>query len=97
MKAVIDLLTFKSMVSPFLLQVLFWAGIGGVMYGTYVLIRLENWAWVFAISLGPLLVRVVFERAILAFRTYDRVNEIGRELDSLKTAVEECTSSVESQ
>ncbi len=82
MKTVVDILTFRSMVSPVVLQLLFWAGIGGVIYGTYVLITLENWAWIFSITLGPLLVRVVFERAILAFRTYDRLGEIKRALSA---------------
>lgn len=80
MKAIIDILTFRSMVSPIVLQLLFWAGIAGTLYGAYVLIKLENWAWIFAATLGPLLVRVIFERAILAFRTYDRLGNIERAL-----------------
>ena len=64
------------MVSPLVLQILFWAGIAGCLYGTYVLIRLDNWAWWTALIFGPLLTRVIVERAIIAFRTYDRLNEI---------------------
>ncbi len=83
MKTVLNVLTFKSMVSPLLLQLFFWAGIGGSLYGAYVLIELGNWAWVFAATIGPLAVRVIFERAILAFRTFDRLGEIQRELSEL--------------
>ncbi len=83
MKTFFNVLTFKSMVSPIVLQILFWAGIGGAVYGTYVLIALGNWAWIFSISLGPLLIRVIFERAILAYRTYDRLCEIQLELSAL--------------
>ena len=69
-------LLFKKLVSPFLLQVLFWAGIGGVLYGTYMLIKLQHWAWWMSLVFGTLLVRVIFERAIVSFRSYDRLDEI---------------------
>lgn len=71
-----DVLTFRTMLSPFLLQLLFWAGIGGCLYGTYVLVTLEHWAWWMALLFGPILTRVIFERALLAFRSYERLSEI---------------------
>ena len=40
-----DILTFQRMVAPIILQVLFWAGIAGTIYGSYVLVRLDHWAW----------------------------------------------------
>ncbi len=80
MQAVLNILTVKSMVSPLVLQFLFWTGIGGTLYGAYVLIKLENWAWIFAVTIGPLLVHVIFERAIIAFRTFDRLGAIQHEL-----------------
>lgn len=80
MKVVWETLVFRRMVSPIVLQILFWAGIGGALYGTYVLFHLGNWAWPFPLILGPLLIRVIFERAILAFRTYDRLGDIHTEL-----------------
>lgn len=76
MKIVFDILTFERMISPFLLQILFWAGIGGTLYGTYVLIRLEHWAWWMALIFGVVVTRVIFEFSILAFRAFDRLNEI---------------------
>ena len=76
MKVAWELLTFRRMISPLLLQVLFWAGIGGTLYGTYVLIQLDNWVWPLALIFGTLTTRVIFETAILAFRTYDRLGEI---------------------
>lgn len=87
MKFILDILAFKRMVSPVILQLLFWAGIGGCLYGTYVLIMLENWAWPFPLIFGPLIVRVIFEKFILAFRTYDRlcdVHEAVKNLDQEK-------------
>ena len=70
------ILSFRKMISPLLLQILFWGGIGGVLYGTWVLVKLENWAWWMALVFGTLLTRVIFERAILSFRSYDRLDEI---------------------
>jgi len=81
------ILTFRKMVSPVVLQLLFWAGVGGTLYGTYILIELKNWAWIFAITFGPLVVRVLFERAILAFRTFDRLGDIHDELARLNEKV----------
>lgn len=76
MRQLWEVLLFRKMVSPVVLQVLFWAGIGGCVYGAYVLIRLDHWAWWMPLTFGPLLVRVVFERAIIAFLTYDRLTEL---------------------
>jgi len=73
------------MISPVLLQILFWAGIGGVFYGTYTLIKLEQWAWWIALVFGILFVRVLFERAILSFRSYDRLDEMSSLLKTLES------------
>ena len=75
-KKLTDILTFKTMVSPVLLQILFWAAIGGCVYGAVVLLRLDNWAWWTPLVFGTLATRVIFERAIIAFRSYDRLREI---------------------
>ena len=83
MSSIVQVLTFRKMISPVLLQVLFWGGIGGVLYGTYVLLQLDQWAWWVALVFGSLLVRVIFERAILSFRSYDRLNEISVSLREL--------------
>lgn len=84
MSNVLQILSFQKMISPVLLQILFWGGIGGVLYGTYVLLKLEQWAWWVALVFGSLLVRVIFGRAILSFRSYDRLNEISASLRELK-------------
>ena len=81
MSTITRILSFQKMVSPFLLQILFWAGIGGVFYGTYVLIKLDHWAWWIALLTGTLVTRVIFERTILSFRSYDRLVEIAASLD----------------
>ena len=80
MNSLVELLTFRRMVAPAVLQVLFWGAIGGVLYGTYVLVVLDSWAWPLSLVFGTLLVRVLFEMGILAFRVYDRMGEIRDEL-----------------
>lgn len=77
MKAKIwKILTFQQMISPAIIQVFFWAGVIGSFYGAYVLYQLGNWAWPFPLVFGPLLTRLIFEHAILAFRAYDRLGDI---------------------
>ena len=78
MKSLWNVLTFQRMIAPILLQIFFWAGVGGSLYGAYVLFRLGNWAWPFPFLLGPLLTRILVESWILAFRSYDRLSEISR-------------------
>ena len=76
MNTLIETLTFRRMIAPAILQILFWAAIGGVLYGTYALISLGSPAWPLSLVFGTLAVRVLFETAILAFRLYDRLGEI---------------------
>ena len=80
MQSLKDILAFRTMVSPIVLQILFWMGIGGCFYGSYVLLTLGNWAWWMALVFGVLVTRVLFERAIIAFRSYDRLSEIAAAL-----------------
>lgn len=76
MKTLVELLSFKRMIAPVVLQILFWGAIGGVLYGTYVLYTLDHGAWPLPLIFGTLLVRVLFEMGILAFRIYDRLGEV---------------------
>ncbi len=76
MNALVDFLLFRKMASPFLLQILFWAGIGGTFYGAYVLLQLDNWAWCPALVFGSLGTRVLFERLLLSFRSFEQLEEL---------------------
>ena len=80
MNTIIDYLAFRRMIAPVLLQVLFWAGVGGTLYGTWVLISLYHWAWWMALVFGLIATRILFEGLILAFRAYDRLSEISAAL-----------------
>ena len=76
MENLVDIILFRRMIAPFILQALFWSGIAGTLYGTWVLISIGNWAWPLALVFGTLVTRVVFEFGILAFRSYERLCEI---------------------
>jgi hypothetical protein len=76
MKTALQILTFERFIAPVLLQVLFWAGIGGTIYGTVLLIKLDHWAWWCALIFGVLFTRVLFESLMLAYRAFDRLGEI---------------------
>jgi len=76
MKNFWKILTFERMISPVLLQIVFWAGVCGTFYGTFVLYSLGNDVWPLPLIFGPLLIRVLVESWILAFRTYDRLVEM---------------------
>jgi hypothetical protein len=81
MSNLVRFLSFKIMMSPILLQLLFWAGIAGTFYGTWVLYRLENSVWPIPLIVGPLLIRVIFERAFLAFQSFDELVRVRRLLE----------------
>lgn len=61
-------LRFERFIMPFALQLLFWAGIGGTLYGTWWLYTHENWAWIMALVFGSLLTRLIFESFILRYQ-----------------------------
>ena len=76
MSGLVDFLVFRRMVAPILLQVLFWTGIGGTFYGSWVLYQLGNWAWFMPLIFGTIFTRVLFEFALIAFRSYERLCSI---------------------
>ncbi len=75
-----EILTFRRMIAPAILQILFWGAISGVLYGAWVLWQMDNRAWPLPLVFGTLCVRLIFELAILRFRGYDRLGEIRDEL-----------------
>ncbi len=88
MSTLTDILRFRVMVAPYLLEILFWAGLAGTFYGAYWLLVHDHWAWWMALVFGSLLTRVIFEFGLLAFRSYERLVEV-RQLLQTGTFVEE--------
>lgn len=80
-----DVLRFRIMVAPYILEFLFWSAITGTIYGAYWLFIHENWAWWIALVFGTLLTRVIFEFGLLAFRSYERLVEVRNALKTTAT------------
>jgi len=76
-----DYFLFKKFIMPVALQFLFWAGIGGTLYGVWWLYIHGNWAWVLALIFGTLVTRLIFEAFILRYQTYILLSEIRDKLN----------------
>ncbi|WP_265242612.1 hypothetical protein [Muriicola sp. Z0-33] len=81
MKNLKNYLLFKKFMMPFVLQFLFWGGIGGVLYGSYWLYTNDNWAWIMALVFGILVTRLIFESLIIRYQTYICLRDIKNKLD----------------
>ena len=81
MKRFSEYLLFKRLIMPVALQILFWAAIGGVLYGSWWLYTNDNWAWIMSLVFGILLTRLIFETLLVRYQTYVRLNEIKEMLD----------------
>ena len=76
-----DYFLFRKFIMPVALQVLFWAGIGGTLYGTWWLYIHENWAWILSLVFGILVTRLIFEGFLLRYQTYIILSEIRNSLN----------------
>ena len=65
-----DYLLFRKFITPVALQILFWAGIGGTLYGSWWLFTNDNWWWIASLIGGTLMTRLIFESFILRYQTY---------------------------
>jgi len=75
-----DYLLFRKFVMPVALQILFWSGIGGTLYGAWVLYQNDNWAWIMALVFGTLVTRLIFEGFILRYQSYVMLKDIRDQL-----------------
>lgn len=73
-----QILKFEKMVSPWLLQLLFWpAAAASIFYSSWLILNGNAIGWV-PLIVGTLFVRIVFESLILRFRTYEKLQRIER-------------------
>ncbi len=75
-----DYLAFRQFITPHALQILFWAAIGGVLYGSWWLYAHDNWAWIMSLVFGTLMTRLIFESLILKYQTYLCLRDIRSKL-----------------
>jgi hypothetical protein len=79
-----EFLAFRRMVTPIVIQVIFWIGVvfcvliglGQLFFGLRFMSIISILSALFTIVVGPLLVRVWCELVILLFRIYDTLQEI---------------------
>ena len=81
MVELVDVLRFRKMVAPYILEFLFWVAIAGNIYGAGWLFARGHWAWWIALLCGTLVIRLIFELGLLAFRQYDCLVDIRRALE----------------
>lgn len=96
-----DLLTFRKMITPVIVQAVFWIGAGIAVIagligigsglsssyggGTQVLLGL------LILVLGPVVVRIYCELLILLFKMYEALNEVRTSLMELRTQNRQAT------
>ena len=85
-EAIKDFLVFRRMVTPIIIQVIFWLLTAIVMIGGLVAlifgdVALDRAVGLFALILGPLFVRVFAEILIVVFRMNDALTEIRNNTD----------------
>ena len=86
-----DFLSFRKMVTPIIIQILFWLGviiaiISGIVSIVYGVVRSDVPILLYGLLfliLGPLVVRIYCEILILFFRINETLTEISNKIDRL--------------
>ncbi len=86
-----DFLSFRKMITPIIIQILFWLGviiaiIFGIVSIVYGVIRSDVQTLLYGLLvliLGPLVVRIYCEILILFFRINETLTEISNKIDRL--------------
>lgn len=52
MSVLVDILRIRKMIAPAILEILFWAGVAGTLYGAYWLFTHDHWAWWIVLVFG---------------------------------------------
>ncbi|MGD0517000.1 MAG: DUF4282 domain-containing protein [Thermoguttaceae bacterium] len=73
-----DFLSFRKMITPIIIQVVFWIGVVvSVVSGLSIMFQGRAFLiGLIYVVLGPLMVRIYCELIILLFRIYDVLNDI---------------------
>ena len=80
--------SFKKMITPLIIQALYWIGIAGVVIVAFGMMfrRGGFWMGLVYLVLGPIMVRVYAELLIVLFRMHDALNEISDSLKEIKAS-----------
>ena len=78
----LDLVAFRRMISPTLLQIMFWpAAFASIYYSAWLIVEGNLIGWI-PLIVGTLFVRVVFEVMILFFRVFEKLSDIETAIDA---------------
>ncbi len=72
-----DYLTFKKMITPMIIQIIFWIGVAAaVVSGLYIMFALSFVQGLVVLLVGPIMARIWCELVILAFRINENLVDI---------------------
>lgn len=71
-----EFLSFHTMLTPIIIQILFWVGVAATVIAGVILIAAGKVQGILVIILGPIVVRVYCEILIIFFRINDTLEEI---------------------
>ena len=73
-----DFLTFRKMITPLIIQVLFWIGVAAVIIGGFVSMFQYGgfWKGLLMVLIGPFIVRLWTELLIVIFKINDTLTDI---------------------
>lgn len=79
-----DFITFRKMIAPILLKILFWPALVANIFFSVWLIVEGNWIGIVPLFVGSLFIRVIFEIFLLLFTMNENLFEIRRSLRDMK-------------
>jgi Domain of unknown function (DUF4282) len=71
-----DFFAFRKMITPVIIQIVFWIGVVVCVIGGLVSIVQGDVAGIFMMLIGPVVVRIYCELIIVAFRMLDTMQKI---------------------
>ena len=71
-----EFLTFRKMITPLIIQILFWVFVVIVVIGGIVALKADALRGILMIVLGPVIVRIYCEILIVLFRILESLQEI---------------------
>lgn len=82
-----DFLRFRKMITPVVIQILFWIGVAAAVIGGIIQLFDNFWLGLASIILGPVVVRIWCELMIVIFSINDSLTDIRRaKLDQSKAS-----------
>lgn len=76
-----DFLSFKTMITPAVIQIIFWLGVGSaVIWGLYSMFAINFLSGFLTLIVGPIAVRIYCELLIVFFRINTSLHEMNTKM-----------------